>query len=231
MRASRRADDRHRLAPGEVHVWLMDLDRLPDGGARTIGPVDAARARDYLSPRDGARFAAGRAWLRVILGCYLDVDPSRLEFETPSGGRPGVAGKNAATIYFSLSRSAHRGLVAVSCSPVGADIELIRARAGLADLAVSRFGAAEARCIARGCDGSPLRGFYRHWTAKEAYLKATGRGLAGLRGTDLCCGARPVMKVGGHLATSTVSLLDAGPDCAAAIVGSGPVTRCEAAPQ
>lgn len=231
MRASRRADERHRVEPGEVHVWLMDLDRLPAGAARTIGPPDAVCARGYLSPRDGARFAAGRAWLRVILGCYLDLDPSGLQFETSSGGRPGLVAKNAATIHFSLSRSANRGVVAVSGSPVGADIELLRARAGLADLVASRFGAAEARCIAQGCGGSPLRGFYRHWTAKEAYLKSTGRGLAGLRTTELSCGARLAMKADGHLATSTVSLLDAGPDCAAAIVGGGPVTRYEAASQ
>lgn len=231
MRANRHADHRHRVAPGEVHVWLIDLDRPPDGAAMTLGPADEARAGAYLSRRDGARFAVGRAWLRVILGRYLNADPSRLEFETSLGGRPGLAGSYAATIHFSLSRSGDRGLVAVSCSPVGADIELVRARAGLADLVASRFGAAEARCIAQACGGSPLRGFYRHWTAKEAYLKATGRGLAGLRATELTCGARPAMKLGGHAATSTVSLLDAGHDCAAAIVGGGPVTRCRVAPQ
>jgi 4'-phosphopantetheinyl transferase len=231
MRASRRADDPQRVAPREVHVWLVDLDCPPDGAADTIGPADAARAAGYVSPRDGARFAAGRAWLRVILGRYLDLDPGGLEFETAQGGRPRLAGKNAPTIHFSLSRSTDRGLVAVSCSPVGADIELTRARAGLADLVASGFGAAEARCIAQGCGGSPVRGFYRHWTAKEAYLKATGRGLADLRTTELSCGPRPVMRVGGERATWTVSLLDAGPDYAAAIVGRGPVSRYQAASQ
>jgi 4'-phosphopantetheinyl transferase len=231
MRASRRADHRCRVVPGEVHVWLIDLDRPPRGAVMTVGPADRARAAGYLSRRDGARFAAGRGWLRVILGRYLGADPSRLEFETSEGGRPELAGKNATKIHFSLSRSGERGLLAVSCSPVGADIELVRARAGLADLVASRFGAAEAHCIARGCGGSPLRGFYRHWTAKEAYVKAIGRGLAGLPATELACGARPVIRVGGHAAVSTLSLVDAGRDCAAAIVGGGPVTRCLPAPQ
>lgn len=231
MRAFARAEHRHRGAPGAVDVWLIDLDRPPDGAARTLDPADGARARGYLSRRDGARFAAGRAWLRVILGRYLDADPSCVELETAADGRPGLAGKNADSIHFNVSRSADRGLVAVSCSPVGADIELVRARAGLADLVASRFGAAEARCLAQGCGGSSLRGFYRHWTAKEAYLKATGRGLAGLRTTELTCGALPVMNVDGYTATSTVSLLDTGRDCAAAIVADGPVTTVQTAPQ
>jgi 4'-phosphopantetheinyl transferase len=211
-------------------VWLIDLDRPPEGAAMTLGPADVARVRGYLCGNDGARIAAGRAWVRVILGRYLDADPSRLEFETSPAGRPGLAGKNAGTLHFSLSRSADRGLVAVSRSPVGADIELVRGRPGLADLVTSRFGAAEARCIAQGCGGSPLRGFYRHWTAKEAYLKATGRGLADLRRTELTCGAPLVMNVGGYRTSSAVSVLDAGRGYAAAIVG-GSVTRFRAARQ
>jgi 4'-phosphopantetheinyl transferase len=230
MRGSRGAFRRDRVAPGEVHAWLIDLDTLPDGVGAALGPAEFARASSYLSPPAGARFAAGRAWLRVILGRYLGADPGRLLFEKSSGGRPVLAGEHAGLIHFSLSRSADRGLVAVSRSPAGADVEVISARAGLADLMAARFGAAEARCIAGGCGGSPLRGFYRHWTAKEAYLKATGRGLPGLRTTELTCGARPAIRVGGHAASLTLSLLDTPPDCAAAIVGGGPVTRCRTAP-
>jgi 4'-phosphopantetheinyl transferase len=231
MRASGDAINRDRVAAGEVHVWLIDLGRNPEGGATALATAELARADSYLSPEDGARFAAGRAWLRVILGRYLDVEPSLLEFERSPGGRPGLAGQLAGLIHFSLSHSAGRGLVAVAASPVGADIEAVRARMGLADLVRSRFGAAEARCIAGGCGGSPLRGFYRHWTAKEAYLKATGCGLAGLRTTEVTCGAHPAIHSGGREASWALSLLDQVPGWAAAVVGGGPVTRCWAGDQ
>jgi 4'-phosphopantetheinyl transferase len=228
MRASRSAGCPDRVTPGEVHAWLIDLDLPSDDAGTALGPAEVARAGSYVSPRDGARYAASRAWLRVLLGRYLDADPGRLLFERDSSGRPALAGEHVGLLYFSLSRSAGRCLVAVSRSPVGADIELVRGRAGLADLVIGRFGASEARCIADGCAGSPLRGFYRHWTAKEAYLKATGRGLAGLGGTELICDKRPAIRAGGQAANWTVSLLDAAPDCAGAIAGRGPVTRCGA---
>jgi 4'-phosphopantetheinyl transferase len=209
------------VAPGDVHVWLIDLDAPPAGLGTILGPAERARASSYLAPRDAARFASGRGWLRVLLGRCTGAEPGRLQFDASAGGRLVLAGEHADRVHFSLSRSDERGLIAISGSPVGADIEQVRARAGLGDLITARFGAAEAGCIAAGCAGSPLSSFYRHWTAKEAYLKATGRGLAGLRATALTCGANPAIEVGGHAATWTVSLLDSVPDFAAAIVSAG----------
>jgi len=222
MRGSRSACRGDLVAPGEVHVWLIGLDAQLGGAATILCPAELARASRYLAPRDAVRFAAGRAWLRLILGRYTCAEPGRLRFDASAGGRLVLAGEHADRVHFSLSRSGERGLIAISGSPVGADIEQVRARAGLGDLITARFGAAEARCIAAGCAGSPLRSFYRHWTAKEAYLKATGRGLAGLRTAALTCGAHPAIEVSGHTANWTVTLLDSVPDCAAAIVSGGP---------
>lgn len=231
MRASRSSCGPDRVTNGELHIWTIDLDAPPASGRTALRRAEFERASSYLWPRAGARFAVGRAWLRAILSCYLGDEPDRLEFGTDSTGRPVLVGEHAGLIHFSLSRSGDRALAAVSDSPVGADIELVRDRTGLADLIAARFSPAEARCIAAGCGGSPLRGFYRHWTAKEAYLKATGRGLAGLRTTELACGVRPVVRAGGHGADWTLSLLDLAPDFATAIVGAGPVTRYRTASQ
>lgn len=218
-----------------VDAWLIDLNAPVDPAAAsglTCSPLARAerdRAITYLRPRDGARFAASHAWLRLLLGRYLDAEPADLRFTTGPDRRPSLAGDHAGSLHFSLSRSAGLALIAVSRSPVGADLELVSARAGLADLVGARFGAAEAACIAGGCGGSPLHGFYRHWTAKEAYLKATGRGLAGLRETELVCGARPLIRRDGRLATDwTLSLPDLAASWAVAIVGTGRVTRYRA---
>ena len=218
-----------------VEAWLIDLDAPGEQTAARerigsqLAPAERDRATTYLRPLDAARFAASRAWLRLVLCCYVDAEPSDLRFAAGPDRRPALAGDHAGSLHFSLSRSAGLALIAVSRSPVGADLELLSARAGLADLIGGRFGAAEAACIAGGCGGSPLRGFYRHWTAKEAYLKATGAGLAGLRGTELVCGVRPVIRSGGRLATDwTLSLPELSAGYAAAIAGAGPVTRYRA---
>lgn len=214
------------IGPGDVHAWLVDLDSWPPD-RMVLAADERDRSARYLRPQDGARFAASRAAVRVILSGYLGCAPGRLRIADDGGGQPRLAGH---CLRFSLSRSGGVALLAVSADPVGADLEFVRPRAGLADLVTARFTAAEAACVAAGCAGSPTRSFYRHWVAKEAYLKATARGLADLRDTELICGPKPVIRFQGTPEPGwNVSVAEASPGYLAAIVAVRPVTtwrRC-----
>ncbi len=219
-------DSRHRakiaIPRGAVHAWLVDLDSVASSPAASAAGLDAteqARAASYVRPQDGARFSASRAVLRLILARYLGCAPGRLEFLVGPSGQPWLAGHE---IRFSLARSGGLALVAVSSGPVGADLERLEPRRGLADVAAARFTAPEAACIAAGCAArtSPTRSFYRHWTAKEAYLKAIGIGLAGLREAELVCGPRPAIWLAGRpVAGWPVEIADVAPGYLAAITG------------
>jgi 4'-phosphopantetheinyl transferase len=211
------------LGPGEVQAWLVDLDDRAELRAAELDDAERDRAGSYLRPRDGARFAASRAALRLVLAGYLGRAPVSLRFLVDLRGRPRLADRE---LQFSLARSAGLALIAVSLGPVGADLERVESRPGLADLAAARFSTGEAECIAAGCGGSPMQGFYRHWTAKEAYLKAVGHGLAGLRQAELACGPRPAIRLGGRPAAGwALSVIDAPAGYAAAIAASQPVTQ------
>jgi phosphopantetheinyl transferase len=215
------------LSRGEVHAWVVDLDSRATCSLQSLNTAERDRAGRYLSPRDGARFAASRAALRAILGGYLSVSPADLRFGIRPGGRPVLAAPGSAALEFSLARTAGLGLIAVSLGPVGADIEEIRLHPGLAELAAARFGPAEAACIAGGCGGTALTSFYRHWTAKEAYLKAVGVGLAGLAHTAVDCSPRPVIRFrGSPVSGLRLCLPDVSAGIAAAIVSGGPVAGC-----
>lgn len=183
------------LGHGALHAWLVDLDAPGAAMAATLDAAETARAASFVRPRDSARFAASHAALRRVLALYVSGEPDDLEFRVGSHGQPRLA---LAGVRFSLARSGGLALIAVSRGPVGADLEQVAARSGLADVAAARFAAREAAGVAAGCCGSPTQSFYRHWTAKEAYLKAIGLGLAGLRDTELVCGARPVIWFAGR---------------------------------
>lgn len=217
------------IRPGEVHAWVLGLDQPIDESGEFLDGAERQRAQRYLGPRDRARFAASRAGLKLILAGYLGTDPASLRFAFSTDGRPQLAyaSPRLPEFNFSLSRSGNLALVAVALGGVGADAEQIVPRPGLADLVAATFGAREASCIKGGCSGSPLRSFYRHWTGKEAFLKALGSGLAGLRDTELCCDAGPAIWFGGRPVEGwTVSLVDVSPEYAAAVVAHQPVAGC-----
>ena len=76
-------------------------------------------------------------------------------------------------VHFSVSHSRGLSLCALSDSPVGADVELVRPRKpGLPRYALSdrEFAWFEAK-------GSRWEDFYTLWTLKEARVKCTGEGL------------------------------------------------------
>jgi 4'-phosphopantetheinyl transferase len=210
-----------RIGPGEVHAWLVNLDGWAVDPLM-LDPGERDRYASYLRPQDGARFAAGRAAVKVIVSGYLGCEPETVRFAAGARGHPKLAGHS---LQLSLSRSGNAALVAVSPEPVGADLEFVEPRAGLADLVAARFAAAEAACVAAGCGGSQTRGFYRHWVAKEAYVKATGLGLAALRDVALSCGSAPVIRFRGAAEPAwKICETEPSPGYLAAIVAAQPVT-------
>jgi 4'-phosphopantetheinyl transferase len=214
------------LGRADVHVWLAPLDELRSIQDGILDAADGERAARYSQIAARRRFEQAHVALRRVLGRYLNADPASLRFSSEERGRPALADRDAA-LDFSLSRTDDVALIAVSPSRVGADVEIIRPRTALADLARSHYTAAELDCLARGCEGSWLRGFYRHWTAKEAYLKAVGIGLAGLREVSLDCGPPATIRWRGAPAPEwVVSPVTVTPSHAATVVAASPVSSC-----
>lgn len=75
-------------------------------------------------------------------------------------------------IFFNISHSSNYVVCAIGDKPVGIDIE--KARKGRQNLAKRFFDISEAEWI-KECDSDQR--FFRIWTLKEAYGKATGQGV------------------------------------------------------
>ena len=166
-----------------VRVFRVDLDQP----APVVAGLDA-----LLSPgeRDApVRIRVARAATRIVLGRELDADPGGLRITRTCArcghathGRPALAdGTGAGAISFSLSHSGGAGVVAVTEGAVrlGVDVEEVRPRHDLAALAARVLNDDEhAHWLRLDGDDERLRAFLCAWTAREAYLKATGVGIA-----------------------------------------------------
>jgi 4'-phosphopantetheinyl transferase len=167
------------LLPGELHVCSASLD-LPAADVlslrRLLSADERARADRFRFERDRSRYTVGRARLRVLLGGYLGLVPSRLTFEYGEFQKPRLAGDQ---VRFNLSHSGSTALFAFTTQgEVGIDVERDDADFARERIAERFFSPAEVREL-RALDPAlqPL-GFLTCWTRKEAFIKARGDGLS-----------------------------------------------------
>jgi len=178
------------LSADDVHVWRADLS-LPafrlQQLAHTLCSDEQERAERFYFEKDRKHFIAGRGLLRTILGRYLDLEPSQLKFSYSSRGKPALVNTNAKEpLCFNLSHSNELALYAVTRSRlIGIDLEHIRPMPDAEKLAKRFFSAQEYAVISTLLPEQKQEAFFNAWTRKEAYLKATGDGLAGLEQVEV----------------------------------------------
>ncbi|MGH8157965.1 MAG: 4'-phosphopantetheinyl transferase family protein [Rhodanobacter sp.] len=125
------------------------------------------------------RHAQGRAPLRRVLAAYLGIDADTVALMDGEHGRPALAAGHDPSIGFNWSHSGEHALIAIGRHVVpGVDLEQVRARPRALEIAQRYFSADEAAALAILPPVERSTAFLELWTAKEAVLKALGRGLA-----------------------------------------------------
>lgn len=193
------AAPRMRLPPGEVHVWWMATgdddddaavhaaaDAMRGGGL--VPDADAAAAADVAAvagPGAGSRAVLSRGLVRWILTKYTGVAPADLLFDREPRGKPRIVPSTLPTPPLEFNVTHTRGLLGVAVAapgtPVGVDAELAARTPRRGALAVARrhFSPADVAAL-EAVPAGPARDaeFVALWTLKEAYVKATGDGIA-----------------------------------------------------
>lgn len=156
-----------------------------------IGPEDfVAASPAQIAPRLGddmhlwrlpyAR-SMGRAPLLAMLAEYLRVELATLELRDDEHGKPHllVRGEAHRGLQFNWSHSGAFALIALARNVTpGVDIEQPREGVKVLEIARRFFSPAEAEALAECAEAEREALFLRLWCAKEAVLKALGRGLA-----------------------------------------------------
>jgi 4'-phosphopantetheinyl transferase len=166
------------LSAREVHLWRIDLAASNIEHAHLLSDDEQARAARLKIPLARARFIAGRAALRRILGRYLDRSPGTLRFTYTSDGKPEIAAATNTGLYFNLAHSGDTALLAIARAPIGVDIEQIRplTPSAITNVGQTSFTAFEREQLARHHSDNALTHFFRLWVCKEACVKALGGG-------------------------------------------------------
>ncbi|MGN9785603.1 4'-phosphopantetheinyl transferase family protein [Nonomuraea sp. ZG12] len=167
-----------------VRLWRVHLDRPERAGGpgrwHCLSGAERDKAAAFADPLARRRYVAAHAALRHVLGRLCGVPAARLAFGAEESGRPCLlppAGRPRPD--FNLSHSGEWALIAVAApgTRVGVDVERVRADLDHLEMARRMYQPEEAARVREAGLGE----YFRLWTAKEAYVKASGAGLAGLR--------------------------------------------------
>ena len=160
------------LPSGTVDIWrLSGLS----GGEEILDDGERRRLDSYVSPEARRLFLAGRAGVRQVAARYSGLASGSLRMRCDERGKPTLIDPEG--LHFNLSHSGGTALAAFSSAPVGVDIERRGRSRDFAAIARRFFLHDEAEAVLRS-DVDREEVFLRIWTAKEAIVKLSGKGLA-----------------------------------------------------
>lgn len=167
-----------RLPLGEVHVWSA-LAEKADIFQEILSADEEERAERLRTTPARNSFVTGRGMVRLVAGFYCQRDPAAIRFQFGPHGKPALD-PMFEDIRFNIAHSDGIVLCAFArgCD-VGVDLEAVRERRNLLDVAIRFFSSREAAFLGSLPAAEFTAAFYRIWARKEAILKATGRGIGG----------------------------------------------------
>jgi 4'-phosphopantetheinyl transferase len=165
-----------------ISIRAMILDQVPETIwgrlSSMLDSVERAQAGRFSFERDRRSYIAAHALKRAMLTAAVSgaVRPEAWQFETGKHGKPRIAG--SVSHHFNLSHCEGAVVCAVSkCAEIGVDVERVDRPAPL-ELAETHFAASERAWLRQQPVDRRHIAFFKLWTLKEAYIKATGCGLA-----------------------------------------------------
>lgn len=164
-----------RVLGGRVEVQVWRKLKASSQAMGVIDEAERARAARFLQPEDKDRFVTGRLALRSALSLRSGVPEKDVVVQIDTDGRPFCPGGPS----FSLSHSGDVVLLAVSNDAeldIGIDLEREDRRLDLRRLVGTVCTETEVKWLRPESPGASVR-FLELWTAKEAALKCSGKGL------------------------------------------------------
>ena len=172
------------LLSDEIHVWRASLDLAPQSLEEletVLSEDEKLRANRFRFAKHKRRFIAARGILRQLLAGYLQSSPGEINFTYNPQGKPQLASsfKNI-DLQFNISHSEDLALYSFNYEQqIGIDLEYLRENVDYENIAKRFFCETEFQLITSCISEQRQQRFYQLWTAKEAYLKAIGKGLGG----------------------------------------------------
>lgn len=172
------------LSKNEIHVHILSTEKFYkksgiDFFLPKLSEEEKKRAFSFKFKKHQEAFIFSRGMLREKLSSYTGIKPEDIVFNYRNAGKPELAGKNELNIKFNVSHSEDLTAFAFARqNELGIDVQHMRDLTDLEGMIQYNLSYSEQKSISEYKGNIRKILFYRFWTHKEAYIKATGEGLA-----------------------------------------------------
>ncbi len=170
-----------RIPHSEVHVWCFDT-RLGSENSlshlkQVLSPTETEKAQRFIHLAHQQRAIYARGILRVLLSRYLNLNPAEIILTQNDYGKPMLDPMHG-EFAFNLSHSGDWIVYAFAARGcLGIDIEECEEKEDFVALTKHFASDVEIQAIQQVDNSDRNARFYRLWTAKEAVIKAIGKGF------------------------------------------------------
>lgn len=173
------------LSSDRIDLWLLPgaegfEESLLKRYRKLLTEEERCQEQRFYFPQDGRRYVLTRALIRTVLSRYSSVQPQEWRFSKNAHGKPEIAACHecARHLAFNLSHTRDLVICGVACGHrIGVDAENVLRRVRFQELECC-FTPSERRAVRGLPKSTQTTRFHEHWTLKEAYVKADGRGLS-----------------------------------------------------
>lgn len=163
--------------------WLDTAAVAPQQWPRLralLDDAERARAERFHFERDRLVYTAAHALLRASLAELTGRAPQDWRFSVGAHGKPeAICLPGEPALRVNLSHTRGQAVVGLSLGhELGVDVEWLARDNATAEIAERFFAPAECAFLRARPPCEAREVFFAFWTLKEAYIKATGKGLA-----------------------------------------------------
>ena len=167
------------VLPAPLRIYLASTDPLKDGGLyqRALEAASPERREKTLRYRflKDRRLSLGAEMLLGKAMADRGLDSRELRYAYAAFGKPYLP--DHPDFHFSISHSEEAVMLAAADREVGCDIERIRLKKTEFAIARRFFAPEETEMLEQAPEEEQETLFFRFWTLKESFMKATGEGF------------------------------------------------------
>lgn len=173
----RTQDFSHRLEVGpEIKLFKIKLSNFQELASSLIeflSPFEKDKANRYHFYNDKNRFIICRALLKFLLAEQTGLEVDKVLIENHCNQKPYL--RSHPSVFFNLTHAGDYAIIALAKGSIGVDIEYVNKDFDYHEVVSSIFNMSEKDEVNNSKNGQ--HSFYKLWTRKEAFVKATGKGI------------------------------------------------------